>query len=291
MFHVAVYCEAISVIIRRHTADRKVNGGCAFLAGIFPGGSMWGDESILRFGFMASSDAGSWTNYLGSLGLTFTVEEEGSLTFCDFAVVDQKIGLTTGCDWLKTEIIEGHRWAWTGNRHDQTFLLPDVVADHQMNFISSSKAEGLPFSTSENLDITIDPTSGEPHFVGRVFDNQQFFDQLVRKMQIEYGLGNLIAALQIQRQIDHLLSTSNLVYIAPELPIQAARLLTELSLSVDPRFALEALKRWVEVTESDLGRLRSECWLNRGILEKRLNLRLDASRSLRQSNQLRTNGH
>jgi hypothetical protein len=286
----AVYCEAISVLIRRHIADEKVNGGCIFLAETFPGGSMWGDESLLRFGFMAPSDAGTWTNYLGSLGLTFTVEEEGSLKFLDFAVVDQKIGLTTGCNWLETEIIEGHRWAWTGNRNDQTFLLPAVVADHQMNFISRSKVEGLPFSTSENLDITIDPTSGKPHFVGRVFDNQQFFDQLVRKMQIEYGLGNLISALQIQRQIDYLRSTSNHVYIAPELPIQAARLLTDLSLSVDPDFALEALQRWVEVTESDIGRYRSECWLHRGILEKRLNLRRDASRSLRQSNQLRTNG-
>lgn len=286
----AVYCEAISILVRRNVADEKVAGGCAFLAETFPGGSMWGDESLLRFGFMAPSDVGLWANHLEGLGLIFTFEEEGLLKFLDFAVVDQIIGLTTNCDWLTSEVIEGHRWAWTGDRHTQTFLFPEIVADNQMKFISNSLADELPFATSDNLDVTIDSSSGKPLFVGRVFGNQQVFDELVRKFRIEYELGNLISALQFQRQIDNHLSTSNTIHVDPTLHVEAARLLTALSSSVDPSFALEALHRWEAVTESEIGRTSSECWLNRGLLEKRLKFRRSATLSLRRSNQLRKLG-
>ena len=67
----AIYCEAISVIVRKETVRTILNISPDELIRKFPGGSCWQDENLIRFGFMAPQDAGVWKNCLEDMGLRF----------------------------------------------------------------------------------------------------------------------------------------------------------------------------------------------------------------------------
>ena len=73
----AIYCEAISVIVQKSTIKLKLGISPADLMRKFPGGSIWEDENLIRFGFMAPQDAGVWVRQLQDLGLVFYDHVDG----------------------------------------------------------------------------------------------------------------------------------------------------------------------------------------------------------------------
>jgi hypothetical protein len=277
----AIYCEAINVIIARQTTNVVVDGGCARLAEEFPGGSIWGDEELLRFGFMAPNDAEIWVEHLKSSGLKFTEDLPEGPTFIDIAVIDQFRGLNAPCAWIETEIVDGHRWAWLIGHRPQSFELPEYANDKEMNFIPFSVAEGLPIFSGDGSDVTIDAQTGKTTFIGRVFPDQQAYDTAMRHVLIEFQLGHFQSALeylQIAEEIRPL--RENDEYLA-------ASLLTSYAADIDSRFALEALRRWMRITEIGPGKNDSDAWLRRGMLEKQLGFRSQARASLRRAHKLR----
>ena len=277
----AIYCEAINVIISRLTANQVVDGGCARLEEQFPGGSIWGDEELLRFGFMAPNDAETWVEHLQSSGLRFSENLPEGPTFIDIAVIDQFRGLNALCAWIETEIVNGHRWAWFIGHRPQSFELPEYANGKEMHFIPHAVAEGLPIFSEVGMDVTIDQQTGKSMFIGRVFQNQQTYDTSMRQVLLEFQLGHLQSALEQLRIAEEIRP------LREDDEYLAASLLTTYSTNIDSRFAPEALFRWMKITEFGPGQNDSDAWLRRGMLEKQLGLRSEARTSLRRAHKLK----
>jgi len=93
----AVLAEALSVIVRRDSIDRKYRGGWSAFVASVPNSTFCTDGEIARVGFMDPRDVESFIGRLQTAGLSFL--ENGKAI--DLAVADQQDGLTTECEWLE----------------------------------------------------------------------------------------------------------------------------------------------------------------------------------------------
>jgi hypothetical protein len=93
----AVLVEAISVVIRRASISRSYAGGWdAFVAAV-PNATLCKDDDIARVGFMSPSEVERYVKDLEQRGLELL--EHGK--YVDVAIVDQRQGLLSKCDWLE----------------------------------------------------------------------------------------------------------------------------------------------------------------------------------------------
>lgn len=93
----AVLVEAISVIIRRATIEKKYPGGWEGFVSNAPNDTLCADEDIARLGFMTPDDVEVFVKRLEGFGFRFLAEGKA----VDLAVADQIHGITAPCDWLE----------------------------------------------------------------------------------------------------------------------------------------------------------------------------------------------
>lgn len=94
----AVLIEGLSVVIHRRAIDGRFQGGWEALLAQLPQPTLCDDGEIARVGFTDSEQCQQFVMALIQAGLEYVDEVNGMAK--DFAVVDQRAGITTLCDWL-----------------------------------------------------------------------------------------------------------------------------------------------------------------------------------------------
>jgi hypothetical protein len=118
----SVLVEAISVIVRKITVEQKYPGGLSRYQEECPNQTFCMDEYLTRIGFMTPADVGSFVGSLQVKGLVFS--QNGK--FIDIAVVDQRTGLTAGCDWLQFgKHPAGFSICWLGGMEPGNVAIPE----------------------------------------------------------------------------------------------------------------------------------------------------------------------
>ena len=272
----AIYCEAINVIIRQSTVESVLGITTAEIIRRFPGGSIWFDENLIRFGFMAPQDAGVWIRQLEDLGLVFYDQIDSGFRSRDIVVVDQRHGPTSECAWIVSEIRDGIRWAWESGKSPGSFDLPADLSERNMRYVPLSESTELPWSSdfSSRRDSTIDQVSGATGYVGRPYLGQQIYDDHIRSAIDELNLNNLLSAFTLFLEAEKIKSLD-----APH-RIPAAIALTRVVLeNKDLDLVNKALLRWKEITEIGPGEESATCWTYRAAVEQMLDLNEDSQNS------------
>jgi len=272
----AVYCEALSVIVRKSIIIEKLGMHPDVLRARFPGGSYWDDENIVRFGFMAPQDASYWIETLEDYGLVFVEYGPPELVAIDIVVIDQLKGPTCTCPWIESEFIDGHRWAWESGKQRGEFVAPPDIEERNFTFIPRELVGGTPIFT-EALgvsDQTIDSETGTTQYIGRVFEFIQAYDALIRKALYELQLNNAVESY-IQFKKAEKIKTLNVEHrtFAAEATYQTWRLTGKIEL------LNESYARFIEITDLGPGENSKNCWLSRAIIERQLQLNGDAQNS------------
>ena len=172
----AVLIEGISVITRADSLLEKFPGGWKGFEAIVPNQTLCADNEIVRVGFMMPQDVEAFIKALQKAGLVF--QKDGAAV--DIAVVDQRRGLTTRCDWLefghveigpRGESVSSCRLA--GSLNNQIVCPPDWKYEGSLSsshgFIPTGDTEKrLKFLRHESgVDVYQDLESGKEVFVGR----------------------------------------------------------------------------------------------------------------------------
>ena len=100
----AVFCEFISVIIRRDSIDKYYPGGWNSFVMFGSGGPMCCDGEIVNIGFMNPLDTSIYLDDLKDKGLQYDQSLKGSLTLReidDVVVLDRFMGHHEKRDWLE----------------------------------------------------------------------------------------------------------------------------------------------------------------------------------------------
>ena len=118
----SVLVEAINVIVRRETLERKYPGGEDAYQRDCPNKTFCADDYLTRVGFMSPQDTQQFIDRLTALGFVFHDGEQ----FIDIAVVDQTVGLTAPCDWLMAgHFPEGFSGCWLAGTDDHWTAFPE----------------------------------------------------------------------------------------------------------------------------------------------------------------------
>jgi hypothetical protein len=272
----AIYCEAISVVVRKSTIVEKLHMQPYQLRARFPGGSYWEDENIVRFGFMAPQDAGLWIDALEDLGLTFVDEGPIDTVAIDIVVVDQLKGPTCTCPWIQSEIIDGYRWAWENGQTPGEHIGPPDMEERNFTFIPQEVADGMAIMTEEigTSDQTIDNETGKTTYIGRVFGHLQAYDALIRRAITELQVDNAAESYFHFREAERIkaLNIEHRVFAA-QATYETWRM------TGNPELLEESYARLVEITELGPGENVKNCWLNRAVIERQLQLNDEAQKS------------
>jgi hypothetical protein len=283
----AIYCEAISVLVRKETVKSVLRIAPEDLIRKFPGGSCWQDETLIRFGFMAPQDAEVWMNNLEDMGLRFVEPTDSGFISIDFVVVDQNNGPTCECSWIESEVINGYRWAWESGKPRGSFNAPSDLSERDFKLIPHEEIDGLPFVIDERWgsDQTIDQKTGEPRYIGRVYKDQQTYDDLIRRGLDSHALSNFPEAYRCFREAERIQSLKE----QHRIPAATAAL-SMWRFTRDRQFASETLFRWIEVTELGPGNEDSRCWIQRSYIERALRLPRESRNSALRAASLQAKG-
>lgn len=167
MAHVAVLCEAISIIVRVDALHERFPGGLQGYAAAVPNRTFCCDGSVARIGFMAPADAARWIDLIAAQGLTIGTPQ------ADVAVVDQVAGITSPCDWLSSASDGSVRIAWlTGQEPSQTFVPPGWSREqhYAITYVAKSDHGDALMTSDGKLVVMKDPRTGRPLFQSRVTD-------------------------------------------------------------------------------------------------------------------------
>ncbi len=242
----------------------------------FPGGSLWDDENLIRFGFMTPQDTGVWVRQLEDLGFVFYDKVDSGFRSRDLVVVDQRHGPTCECSWIESEIRDGIRWAWEAGKPPGSFDPPVDLSKRNMRYVPLSDSNDLPWSSefATRLDITIDQDSGQTRYVGRPYIGQQLYDAHIRTAIDEVNLDNPREAFRLFQEAEMIKSLDS-----PH-RIPAAIALTRVVLeNKDIDLIQKALLRWKEITEIGPGEESATCWTYRAAVEQMLGLKEDSQNS------------
>jgi hypothetical protein len=170
----AVLIEAISVVIQLRAVQSKYPGGWSGFAARCPNRTLCADGELARVGFMSPVDVDEFVRHLESLGLQF--QRQGKAI--DLAVVDQRSGPTTDCDWLQfgTVAVDGHRVAacWATGSEENQLMTPDGwrfenSLSARFGFVAAEAVDGqLEFLRHERgVDVYLNRVTGKEVYVGR----------------------------------------------------------------------------------------------------------------------------
>jgi hypothetical protein len=284
----AIYCEAISVIVQKSTIKLKLGISPADLMRKFSGGSIWEDENLIRFGFMAPQDAGVWVRQLQDLGLVFCDQVDAGFRSRDIVVIDQRIGPTCECSWIESRIKDGVRWAWEANKPEGSFDPPADLADRNMRYFPLSESSDFPWSSdfASQLDATIDQNSGKTWYVGRPYLGQQIYDGHIRSAIDELNLNHPRFALMLFLEAEKIKSLD----VAHRIPAAIAHTRVVLEIN-DMNLTQKALLRWKEITEIGPGEKSAACWTYRAAVEQILGFYEDSENSKSLASSLKSRGN
>lgn len=180
----AVLVEAISVVIRRDSIDRRFRGGWDAFIAFVPNATLCYDGELARVGFMAPQDVEHFIDHLVRHGLTFLQGDKA----IDIAVVDQQRGPTTPCEWIEfTQLPFGDGrvstcWLFEGRRFGAGIHMrgtPILVTppgwefegslSQRFTFVPAGEAgERLQFLRRDGaVDVYLDLATGREVFIGR----------------------------------------------------------------------------------------------------------------------------
>lgn len=161
--------EAINVIVRRETLERKYPGGLDAYATDCRN-TFCADDHLTRAGFMNSAEVQTFIDRLVSLGFVFHDGEK----FVDVAGVDQAVGVTAPCDWLQAgKFPEGFAGCWLKGTEDTWTAFPE---DRTPESVVAAKVYLPPEGEHEfvrherNLTILRHKETGELRYTARVRD-------------------------------------------------------------------------------------------------------------------------
>jgi hypothetical protein len=167
----SVLVEAFSIIVRKITLQQKYPGGLPRYQEECPNRTFCMDEYLTRIGFMAGADASSFVGSLQVKGLVFS--QNGR--FIDIAVVNQRTGLTAGCDWLQFDKhLVGFSICWLVGTEPGKVAVPEGwelenSLSKKSNFIDNRDADQrLKFLRhADGNDVFLDAETGKEVYVGR----------------------------------------------------------------------------------------------------------------------------
>jgi hypothetical protein len=232
---------------------------------------MTSDGHLIRFGFMSPRDVGTWIERLEDWGLTFLRTDDETPVAVDIVVVDQVSGPTCACDWIECELVDGHRWVWLKGHKPNTFLLPVDPKERGMRRVLYEDAEGLPFSHTQGLDMSIDQETGKTTYTARVFKEAHLYDIHIRRARIAASTGDGFEALseyleaekhEVLSPRDRLAAARTCLWV-----FQALGGVEMESVPLRNWFEIELLRRWVEVTELGPGEMSTDWWCMRADVE------------------------
>ena len=174
----AVLVEGISVIIRVDSIHQKYPGGWSAFEAIIPNNTFCSDNELARVGFMVPQDVETFVRKLQQAGFVFT--QAGKAV--DLAVVDQRQGPTTPCEWLEYGHInmgvgEVAACRLAGSQSMQIFT-PDgwkfegsLSASH--GFVPTENVEkDLQYLRTQNgVDVYLDKSTGKEVYISRTRDS------------------------------------------------------------------------------------------------------------------------
>jgi hypothetical protein len=162
------------------TADACVAGGLEAVRQNAPNNTFRTDGRVSAVSFMVPGDVGHFVSTLEKVGFKF-VESGSSI---DVAVIDQRTGFTTVCDWLETDVDHrGVRYCWSAGSTPgemavfKNWNFKNSLYSSNSSFIpNDALADSLDFiETKDNLNIYRDKKTGQERFVGRPFHDKDDF--------------------------------------------------------------------------------------------------------------------
>lgn len=169
-----VLVEAISVIVRRDSIDRRFSGGWAGFVQAVPNQTFCFDNHLARVGFMNPTDVQAFVGMLEDQGLVFKTADEA----VDLAVVDQLQGLTVAAPWLgfaKVEIEVGEVSAcWLQGETASGIATPagwkfEASLSANSKFVAAEDIDDrVKFLRRDgDIDVYLDLRTGKEIFAGR----------------------------------------------------------------------------------------------------------------------------
>ena len=96
--------EFLNLVIKRSSLDRVYPGGASvFIQNHepFDGRVNAYDDHFVKFGAMGPEDIHAIAEDMESLGLIGITEQNGEQVWTDYCVIDELMGPTLQCDWIK----------------------------------------------------------------------------------------------------------------------------------------------------------------------------------------------
>lgn len=261
----AVLGECLSVITRFSTIEIKFPGGLSRFLSRVPNQTYCSDGSLIRVGFMTPVDVSVWVQLLEDQGLDFIREIDGEHWAIDIVVVDQVEGPTCKCNWIETEFVDDVRWVWSAEDIPGELVTP-LNWRHEnhddLKKVLQSDSDGLPIARSGTLDITIDPDTAAPRYIGRPFSHQHDYDDLIRKAKIEVRLAHFEDAYALFLEAERIQPLFDLDCIEAALSSSGALLSSD-----SYEICSDAIRRWTEITEIGPGIGNANSWAERAAVE------------------------
>ena len=164
-----VLAEALSVVIPVTVLDDKYPGGVDGYRSNSPNATFCTDGHLTRIGFMTPPDVKAFVDELKAVGLSF----HNGTEFTDIAIVDQNIGPTSACRWLKAGRHPlGFAVAWLDGTSPSPMAAPTgwtIDQSAQLTFVPNEDAQSRTFHLARkgNTDILLDFATGKEIYVGR----------------------------------------------------------------------------------------------------------------------------
>jgi hypothetical protein len=165
----SVLAEAISVVVRRSSIERRYPGGLAAYERESPNRTFCADDHLARIGFMVPADVGDFVRRLERLGFTHIRDGRAA----DFVVIDQARGPTVPCDWVE-HIVHPNGYSsvhLAGTTPGALAHPPWWTAEHSrsMQFVPNEHVEErlVGLARDDGVDTMLDYQSGREVFVAR----------------------------------------------------------------------------------------------------------------------------
>lgn len=170
----AVLCEAISVIIKKHSIEKYYRGGWDYFLENIPNSTMCTDEILVRIGFMSPVEVQEYVEELVANGLQFQPPTIGGLSIGlrkkdDITVVDQQKGPMVECGWIEFGHLPVDReggtisacWLFEGERHGYGIHMPAKDAEEGME-VATPNGWSYESSLSKEYTFVENPSGSGP---------------------------------------------------------------------------------------------------------------------------------
>ena len=173
----AVFVEAISVIIKRDAIENSFPGGWEGFVGDAPNKTLCADAEIARIGFMDGKDMEVYISRLVEFGLIHLQKGKAQ----DIVIIDQQQGPSSECEWIEfghiplddegTQVVAACRFKGSTS---QDLIFPDGweydrSLSKSLTYVPRDRIDDrLELNRRENgLDVYLDRKTGKEVYTGR----------------------------------------------------------------------------------------------------------------------------